>query len=138
MLPVISKYYAATREYVADTVLGDTGFFFHFSAYVLVNLILIAVNLLTTPDQLWFYWPLLGWGIGILAHGLAVNFSAEERVRRRARTRGAATPKSRLAGLATHAFGHQFHDLQRELRLLGDQRQERRFIDDRDLGCDAR
>ena len=47
MLPVISKYYAATREYVADTVLGDTGFFFHFSAYVLVNLILIAVNLLT-------------------------------------------------------------------------------------------
>ena len=89
MLPVISKYYAATREYVADTVLGDNGFFFHFSAYVLVNLILIAVNLLTTPDQLWFYWPLLGWGIGILAHGLAVNFSAEERVRRRARTRGA-------------------------------------------------
>ena len=65
------------------------GFFFHFSAYVLVNLILIAVNLLLTPDQLWFYWPLLGWGIGILAHGLAVNFSAEERVRRRARTRGA-------------------------------------------------
>ena len=91
MLPVISKYYAATREYVADTVLGDTGFFFHFSAYVLVNLILIAVNLLLTPDTLWFYWPLLGWGIGILAHGLAVNYSAEERVRRRARTRGART-----------------------------------------------
>ena len=84
-----SKTYAATREYVADTVLGDDGFFFHFSAYVLVNVILIAVNLLTTPNQLWFYWPLLGWGIGILAHGLAVNYSAEERVRRRARKRGA-------------------------------------------------
>ena len=53
------------------------------------TLILIAVNLLLTPDKLWFYWPLLGWGIGILAHGLAVNFSAEEKVRRRARTRGA-------------------------------------------------
>ena len=87
MPPFISKSYAATREYLAGTVLGDTGFFFHFSAYVLVNLILIAVNLLTTHDQLWFYWPLLGWGIGILAHGLAVNYSPEERVRRRARTR---------------------------------------------------
>ncbi|MCZ7595778.1 MAG: 2TM domain-containing protein [Hyphomicrobium sp.] len=83
----LSRSYAATREFVADTTLGDTGFFFHFSAYVLVNLILIAVNLLTTPNQLWFYWPLLGWGIGILAHGLAVKFSAEERVRRRARSR---------------------------------------------------
>ena len=68
MPPFISKSYAATREYLSDTVLGDTGFFFHFSAYVLVNAILIAVNLLLTPDKLWFYWPLLGWGIGILAH----------------------------------------------------------------------
>ena len=89
MPPFLSKSYAATKEYVSGTILGDTGFFFHFSAYVLVNAILIAVNLIFTPDRLWFYWPLLGWGIGILAHGLAVNFSAEEKVRRRARTRGA-------------------------------------------------
>ena len=89
MPPLLSKSYAATKEYVSGTILGDTGFFFHFSAYVLVNAILIAVNLIFTPDRLWFYWPLLGWGIGILAHGLAVNFSAEEKVRRRARTRGA-------------------------------------------------
>jgi hypothetical protein len=85
----VSKSYAATREYLGGTLLGDTGFFFHFSAYVLVNAILIAVNLLLTPDRLWFFWPLLGWGIGILAHGLAVHFSQGERVRRRARTRGA-------------------------------------------------
>ena len=89
MPPFLSKSYAATKEYVSGTILGDTGFFFHFSAYVLVNAILIAVNLIFTPDRLWFYWPLLGWGIGILAHGLAVNFSAEEKLRRRARTRGA-------------------------------------------------
>ena len=89
MHPFLSKSYAATKEYLGGTLLGDTGFFFHFSAYVLVNAILIAVNLLTTPDRLWFYWPLLGWGIGILAHGLAVYFSAGEKVRRRSRTRGA-------------------------------------------------
>jgi hypothetical protein len=91
MSTVLSRSYNATRDYVGGTVLGDTGFFFHFSAYVLVNIILIAVNLIFTPDKLWFYWPLLGWGIGILAHGLAVNYSAEEKVRRRARSRRTAS-----------------------------------------------
>ena len=28
--------------------------------------------MLSTPDALWFYWPLFGWGIGILIHGLTV------------------------------------------------------------------
>ena len=87
MLSHLSKGYSATRQAVGGTLLGDTGFFFHFSSYVLVNLILIAVNLIFTPDKLWFYWPLLGWGIGILAHGLSVNFSKEEQVRRRGHAR---------------------------------------------------
>lgn len=85
----ISNAYASLRNRLGGTLLGDTGFFFHFSAYVLVNAILIAVNLLLTPQVLWFIWPLLGWGVGILAHGLAVNFSKEEAVRRRAHTRDA-------------------------------------------------
>jgi hypothetical protein len=40
--------------------------------YVLVNLLLVGINLLT-PGRLWFYWPLLGWGIGLLAHFVAVK-----------------------------------------------------------------
>ena len=52
----------------------------HFTAYVLVNLVLIAVNLLTTPDTLWFYWPLIGWGIGIIAHGAAIYYTGNRRV----------------------------------------------------------
>lgn len=85
----MSSFLSQTKQYLGGTLLGDTGFFFHFSAYVLVNAILIVVNLLTTPHHLWFIWPLLGWGIGILAHGLAIYFSQGEAVRRRARTRGA-------------------------------------------------
>jgi hypothetical protein len=53
-------------------ILQDSGFRYHFIAYVAVNLLLLAVNLLTTPSHLWFYWPLLGWGIGIVAHGAGV------------------------------------------------------------------
>ncbi len=83
-----SGTYNTVKSYFGGTVLGDSGFFFHFSAYVLVNAILLAVNLLLTPQKLWFFWPMLGWGAGLLAHGLAVHFSKEEAVRRRARTRG--------------------------------------------------
>ncbi len=60
----------------------DIGFKIHFAVYVLVNLLLIVINLLTTPDELWFYWPLLGWGIGIIAHGAAVYYTANRRVTR--------------------------------------------------------
>jgi hypothetical protein len=77
------------KGYLGGTILGDAGFFWHFSSYVLVNAILIAVNLLLTPQYLWFIWPLLGWGIGILAHGLAIYFSQGEAVRRRSRDRDA-------------------------------------------------
>ena len=64
------------------TLLEDTGFKIHFAAYVLVNLMLIAINLLTTPNTLWFYWPLIGWGIGILAHGASIYYVGNRRVTR--------------------------------------------------------
>jgi len=51
------------------------GFFIHLVAYVVVNAGLAALNLATTPDVLWFHWPLAGWGIGIVLHGWKV-FSA--------------------------------------------------------------
>ena len=37
--------------------------------YIAVNVLLVAVNLLAAPEQLWFYWPMPGWGIGVIAHG---------------------------------------------------------------------
>ena len=47
-------------------------FFGHLAIYVVVNVILLVVNLLTIPGALWFYWPMLGWGIGVVAHGITV------------------------------------------------------------------
>ena len=52
-------------------ILQDRDFRNHLIAYVAVNLLLLAVNLLSTPAKLWFVWPLLGWGIGLVAHGAA-------------------------------------------------------------------
>jgi hypothetical protein len=44
------------------------GFYIHLFAYIAVNIVLLAINLLTTPAVLWFQWPLLGWGIGVAVH----------------------------------------------------------------------
>jgi hypothetical protein len=48
------------------------GFRNHALIYGLVNAGLAALNLATSPQTLWFVWPLFGWGIGLAAHGLAV------------------------------------------------------------------
>lgn len=50
------------------------GFYIHLAAYVLVNALLVGINLATTPDRWWFYWPLAGWGVGILAHAAVFAF----------------------------------------------------------------
>lgn len=44
------------------------GFYIHIAAYILVNLLLFAINEIATPEVLWFVWPLLGWGIGLGIH----------------------------------------------------------------------
>ncbi|MCL0091940.1 2TM domain-containing protein, partial [Dehalococcoidales bacterium] len=38
--------------------------------YALINAGLITLNLLVVPEVIWFFWPLLGWGIGITCHYL--------------------------------------------------------------------
>jgi 2TM domain-containing protein len=39
--------------------------------HVLVNIGLFVINLLTGGGW-WFYWPLLGWGVGLGIHALSV------------------------------------------------------------------
>mgnify|MGYP002354932251 FL=1 len=48
------------------------GFYLHLAQYVVVIAALCAINLLTTPHRLWFYWAALGWGFGILAHAATI------------------------------------------------------------------
>ncbi len=48
------------------------GFYRHFAVYLGVNLLLFLINLFTSPGAWWFYWPLLGWGIGVFFHFIGV------------------------------------------------------------------
>jgi hypothetical protein len=48
------------------------GFYIHASIYVLINCLLAIINWGTSRGEVWFYWPLFGWGIGLAAHAIAV------------------------------------------------------------------
>lgn len=48
------------------------GFFVHVAVYAAVMLLLLIINLLTSPSALWFVWPLIGWGLAVALHGLRV------------------------------------------------------------------
>lgn len=48
------------------------GFYGNLTSYCLVIPFLLVLNLLTAPNHLWFFWPALGWGIGIAAHAVNV------------------------------------------------------------------
>ena len=42
------------------------GFYLNLITYLVVNLVLLIINLVTRPHHLWFYWVAIFWGIGIL------------------------------------------------------------------------
>ncbi|WP_437689825.1 2TM domain-containing protein [Sorangium sp. So ce176] len=46
------------------------GFRSHLFSFVVVNAFLFAINALT-PGPWWFFWPLLGWGLGLAFHARA-------------------------------------------------------------------
>lgn len=48
------------------------GFYIHLIQYVLVISLLALLNFVINPTRLWFFWAAFGWGIGIMAHALAV------------------------------------------------------------------
>ena len=69
-------------EYVRDI----KSFYTHAIQYGLVMLLLLVINLMTNPDYLWVIWPAMGWGIGLLIHGLnvfeVINFFGDDWERR--------------------------------------------------------
>ena len=55
-------------EYVRDI----KGFYSHAIKYVVVISLLFVINFATDARYIWAWWAMLGWGIGLLSHGLNV------------------------------------------------------------------
>ncbi len=47
------------------------GFYMHLFQYVVVIGVLAVINA-SSPGRWWVQWPAMGWGIGIVAHGLSI------------------------------------------------------------------
>ena len=68
VFPELTEDEKEAMEYVRDI----KGFYVHLTQYGAIMVILLIINLLTSPGYLWVIWPALGWGIGVAAHGLNV------------------------------------------------------------------
>lgn len=63
-----SKQYSEAKERVEQRL----GFYIHLAVFVVVNAGLTILDLNSSPEKLWFFWPLGGWGIGLAFHAAKV------------------------------------------------------------------
>jgi len=47
-------------------------FYSHLAVFIVINVILILVNIFTSPGTWWFYWVTLFWGLGLAFHASLV------------------------------------------------------------------
>ncbi len=43
-------------------------FYQHLSSYLVMSLFFFLLNAVTSFGAWWFYWPILGWGVGLVLH----------------------------------------------------------------------
>ena len=81
-----------TEQELQERAEASVGFKKHLITYVLINLGLFALDYFDNGHINWAYFPLLGWGVGLLSHYIQISsfglFSVEkekERLRRKNR-----------------------------------------------------
>jgi fatty acid desaturase len=57
----------ATRRVAAKLSL-----YWHLAVFVLANAAMVAINLVYSPERIWFVWPLCAWAAAVLLHAFAV------------------------------------------------------------------
>jgi hypothetical protein len=55
-------------------------FFVHAGVYTAVMVLLVFINLVTSPREIWFVWPLIGWGFAVALHGVRVFLLVDKNV----------------------------------------------------------
>lgn len=68
---------AAFREREARQILRRRTFLVHLSVYLAVNVMLVGVWALAGGGFPWFLFPLMGWGVGVVAHGASAYLLAD-------------------------------------------------------------
>ena len=55
------------------------GFLVHLISYLFTSVLLLLINLFASPQVVWAIWPLIGWGAGVLLHGLGLGIHSVRR-----------------------------------------------------------
>jgi hypothetical protein len=67
---------AAFREREARQILRRRAFLVHAAVFAAVNLMLVGVWMLAGGGYPWFLFPLMGWGVGLVAHAASAYLLA--------------------------------------------------------------
>ncbi|MES1025718.1 2TM domain-containing protein [Gloeocapsa sp. BRSZ] len=63
----------AQKAQAVQQARSQLGFKLHVIPYLAVSILLIFLNLKTAPRYFWSVFPVLGWGVGVLIHGVCVR-----------------------------------------------------------------
>ena len=50
----------------------------HLIIYLAVISLLTVINLTVTPGYFWAKWPMMGWGIAIIIHGISAYYFSDK------------------------------------------------------------
>ncbi len=65
---MIDKEYESARKRVKK----KKEFYSHLGSYIAVGSFFFILNIVTSPGDWWFFYPMLGWGIGLVIHYFSV------------------------------------------------------------------
>lgn len=67
-----SDKFSEEENRVIEHVKDIKGFYSHLINYTVVVMGLFLINFLTSPGYYWAWWAALGWGVGLISHGISV------------------------------------------------------------------
>lgn len=68
----MSNFESEAYKKAAKRVKAKKEFYNHLATYIVMGVFFFLLNAVTAWGSWWFYWPMLGWGIGILFHYIDV------------------------------------------------------------------
>ena len=66
------------RQWAIRRIRAKRVFWIHLAVYLAVNALLIVIWAMTSGAYFWPVWPMLGWGIGVVAHAVSVYVGPRE------------------------------------------------------------
>ncbi|HMS27074.1 MAG TPA: helix-turn-helix domain-containing protein [Burkholderiaceae bacterium] len=70
--PSTDQSVSADEEAALRHVRKIRGFYVHLAQYVIVIGALAIFNFIKSPNHIWVIWPALGWGLGLVFHGMRI------------------------------------------------------------------